>query len=433
MAPGSPDRVLRSRPRGGPARVLLGHKFFFDFGGIERHLFDLRELLACKGHAVIDFAMADPRNEASPYAADFVSGVDFHAGGREAWRALGRMLYSFEARRRLGRLADRERPDVAHLLSFYHHLSPSILHALRRRSIPVVHKLADYKAVCPVYTLMSRGAPCERCAGGRVWQVAELRCRDGRLAASAALAVESALHRWVLRSHDLVDLFLTPSRFMRDKVRAMGLAGPVRVLPNFVALDRWQPAPLPADPALAYAGRLTREKGVRLLIRAISGLRVRLKIFGEGPERAFVEQALRAGAVENVELVGHVDGPRLRRELAECTALVLPAMWYENNPHAVLEAYALGRPVVATDIGGLPEIVIHGETGLLVPPGDATALREAIRLVMEDAALAERMGKRGRQLVEASHSPEVFYEGLVAAYRDVGVPADRAGAVSRWR
>jgi glycosyltransferase involved in cell wall biosynthesis len=403
-----------------PARVLLAHKFFFDFGGIERHLFDLRDLLAQKGHTVVDFAMADPRNAPSPYAGDFVSHVDFQAPGRSALRAFGRMVYSFEARRRIARLADRTRPDVAHLLSFYHQLSPSILHPLRRRRIPIVHKLADYKAVCPVYTLMSHGTPCERCAHGRVWHVAMRRCRDGRLAPSLALAVESMFHHWVLRSYGMVDLFLTPSRFMRDKVIAMGLAGKVRVLPNFVVLDRWQSAPLPVEPVIAYAGRLVPEKGLRLLVSALKGLPVRLKILGEGPERSFLEEAIRARIVDNVEIVGHLDGPRLRAELRQCTALVLPAIWYENNPHAVLEAYALGRPVVATDIGGLPEMVRHGETGFLVPPGDVGRLREAIRLIAGDRALAEQMGKRARQLVEASHSPEVFYASLAEAYRDVG-------------
>ena len=404
-----------------PPRVLLAHKFFFEFGGIERHLFDVRALLAQRGHDVVDFAMADPRNAPSPYSADFVSRVDFRSPSRrEAWRAFGRMLYSFEARRRVARLVDRVRPDVAHLLSFYHHLSPSILHPLRRRGIPIVQKLADYKIVCPVYTLLSHGAVCERCAGGRVWQVAVRRCSDGRFGPSAALALESMFHRFVLGSQRQIDLFLAPSRFLKDKVLAMGLGGPVWVVPNFVALDRWRPAPLPAAPVIAYAGRLAPEKGLGVLLKAAEGFAFPVRVYGDGPERLRLEREARARGLDNVEFAGSLPVAALRDALRDCTALVLPAIWYENNPHAVLEAYALGRPVIATEIGGLPEVVVHGETGLLVPPNEPGSLRDSMRALCEDRGLTALMGRRARQFVETRHSPSVFYEHLAAAYREVG-------------
>jgi hypothetical protein len=235
-----------------------------------------------------------------------------------------------------------------------------------------------------VYTLLSHGTVCERCAGGRLWQVAIRRCSDGRLGPSAALALESMFHHWVLKSQRQVDLFLAPSRFLRDKVVGMGLTGRVRVLPNFVALDRWRPAPLPAEPVIAYAGRLSPEKGLRVLLRAAEAFPFRLRVFGDGPERPQLEQDARARGLTNVDFAGQLPGAALRGALRDCTALVLPAIWYENNPHAVLEAYALGRPVIATDIGGLPEIVMHGETGLLVPPNEPGRLRDAMRLILAD-------------------------------------------------
>ncbi len=373
------------------------------------------------GHDVVDFAMAHPDNLPSPYADDFVSRVEFgNPSWREAVRAVGRMCYSFEARRRIGRLVDRTRPDVAHLLSFYHQLSPSILGALDRRRLPIVHKLADYKVVCPVYTLYSRGAPCERCAGGRVHRVAVRRCRDGRLAPSVALALEAALHRWLLRSYDRVDLFLAPSRFMADKVRAMGLKGAIRVLPNFVDVERWRPLTLPAAPVVGYLGRVSAEKGVHVLVRAMRGLRCELRVFGDGPERAALERAVAASGLSNVRFRGHLEGEDLRAELAACVCVVVPSVWYENNPHSILEAFALGRPAIASDIGGLPELVIHGKTGLLVPPNAVEPLRDALRILSEDRGLAARLGRNARELVEACHSPEVFYAGLMAAYREVG-------------
>jgi glycosyltransferase involved in cell wall biosynthesis len=402
-------------------RILLAHKFFRPFGGIERHLFDLRRLLQDRGHDVVDFAMAHPDNLPSPYAADFVSRVEFRdPSGREALRALGRMCYSLEARRRIGRLVDRTRPDAAHLLSFYHQLSPSILGALHRRGLPIVHKLADYKVVCPVYTLYSHGAPCERCAGGRVHRVATRRCRDGRLGPSLALALEAVLHRWLLRSYGMVDLFLAPSRFMAAKVRSMGLAGAIRVLPNFVDVERWRPPALPAAPVVGYLGRLSAEKGVHVLIRAMDGLPAELRVLGDGPERPALERLAESRGLSNVRFLGHLAGPDLRAALAACMCIALPSVWYENNPHAILEGFALGRPAIASDIGGLPELVVHGQTGLLVPPNAVEPLRDAIRTLTEDRALTARLGAAGREMVETCYSPDAFYRGLMAAYREVG-------------
>jgi glycosyltransferase involved in cell wall biosynthesis len=403
-------------------RILIAHKFFRPFGGIERHLFDLRALLGRYGHEVVDFGMADPRNVPSPYAEHFVSHLDLRdASFRDTVRGLGRMLYSLEASRRIGGLVERRRPDLAHLLSVYHQLSPSILHALRRRQIPIVQKLADYKVVCPVYTLLSQGAVCDRCAHGRIYWVALRRCQGGRLGTSIALAIEAALHRWVLRSYSLVDLFLAPSRFLMDKVRAMGLPGTIRLLPNFVDVERWRPVPLPVAPVIVYSGRLVPEKGVDVLVEAMDGIPARLRILGDGPARPALERMIRARRSTNVELTGQLGDEALRAELAAARCVVLPAIWYENNPHAILEAFALGRPAIASNIGGLPELVIPGQTGLLVPPRDVARLQEAIQALVEDRALAHRLGVGARALIEASHSPEVFYQGLRAAYREVGV------------
>lgn len=365
--------------------------------------------------------MADPRNRPSPYAQHFVSNRSFEMrSSASALRLLGRMLYSLEASRRIGRLVAATRPDVAHLLSIYHQLSPSILRPLHRRGVPIVQKLADYKVVCPAYTLFSRGEVCERCTGGRVYQVALRGCHHGGWRPNLALAGEAALNRWILRSHALVDLFLAPSRFLMEKVRAMGLRGGIRLLPNFVDLDRWSPAPLPATPIVGYSGRLVPEKGVDVLVKAMEGVAARLWIFGTGPAQQALKGLVGQRGLMNVEFFGHLEEGALREKLAACRCVVQPSIWYENNPHSVLEAFAMARPVIASEIGGLPELVAHGETGLLVPPGDPGRLRDAIRLLCEDRPLAHKLGLSGRRFVEDRHSPESFYRGLREAYGEVG-------------
>jgi glycosyltransferase involved in cell wall biosynthesis len=97
--------------------------------------------------------------------------------------------------------------------------------------------------------------------------------------------------------------------------------------------------------------------------------------------------------------------------------VVVPSEWYENNPLSVLEAFALGRPVVGTRIGGIPELV-EGDRGLCVAPGDARALSVAIRELAADRARAERMGRAARRYVERMHSPEVHYQKLMRIYAE---------------
>lgn len=404
-------------------RVLLANKFFFNNGGSESVMFQEREFLRSVGVDVVDFSMRDPRNLPSPYAEFFVAPQTYGGltGAAARVGAALRLIHSPEAVRKIGRLIDRTRPDLVHCHNIYHQLTPSIIGAARRRGVPVVLTLHDYKPVCPVYTRLRGGRVCSECIDGGVSGVLRHRCADGSLARSALLYGEALVQRW-RKSYERVSVFVAPSEFMRVSVAGRLPAGSVQVLHNGVDTTARRPSFRDEGYAL-YLGRLSPEKGVETLLAAHAGLagRVPLRIAGTGP----LEAELRARHPA-AHWLGHLSGEELARTLAGASLVVVPSEWYENCPMSVLEAMACGKPVVASAIGGIPELVADGVTGLLFPPGDRDALAERLARLMGDPALRRSQGAAARERAEQRFSLARHNTALLRLY--LGVVEDARGS-----
>lgn len=339
---------------------------------------------------------------------------------RTATRVLTRSIYSLEAAKRLGEMLDEWQPDVAHLHSIHGHLTLSVLVELNRRGIPVVWTLHDYRLLCPNTQLMVRGQVCERCSGGRVWNCAIHRCKKDSAAASLVASVEAYVEMFVGVAKR-VECFIAPSAFLLSEFRRFGWDTSRFVhLGNFVPAARVVTERCPATGSFVYAGQLVQCKGVHTLIRAVGQIEgATLEIAGTGAD----EQQLRALAEEvapdRVAFHGHVSAHELAALRRTATAVVVPSEWFENSPYAVTEAFGAGCPVVAADIGGLPELVIHDENGLLFAPGDVSSLANALTLLKEDSQLVLRLADRAAaaatsmELGEYVEALEQIYEQAV--------------------
>jgi glycosyltransferase involved in cell wall biosynthesis len=402
-------------------RILQVNKFHWLKGGSERYYFDLQAELEARGHQVAVFSTRNPANRATPYEPYFVPRVDYHGKGlRKAIRLARDVIWNKDAAARLGRLLDDFRPDVAHLHNFHHQLSPSILTELSRRRIPVVQTLHDYKWVCPAYLFLSHGEVCERCGpGNRFHPVVRRRCHHDSFLRSLVVHLESS-RSWGRRDFDRVARFLAPSQFMADRVIAHGLPRErVQVMPYFIRTGSYRPAESTGAEFL-YAGRLSREKGLSILFDALarSEGRLRLAVAGTGPLEAELLERARDERL-GVEFLGHLRAQELHDAIRRSLAVVVPSLWYENQPYAVLESFALGVPVIASDIGGLPELVREEETGSLVPPGYAAGLRDAMDRMMSDRTGARRMGFNARALIEQEFDAEHAILALERLYGEV--------------
>ncbi|HST97760.1 MAG TPA: glycosyltransferase [Geodermatophilus sp.] len=398
--------------------LLVGNHWTEGPGGAETMLVLTADLLRAAGHVVVPFAVAEERTLPTPVRASLP--VAAGAGARtrfgEAWAG----VWSPSAYRALARVVDEVRPDVAHVHHVFERLTLSVLDALQRRGVPTVMTLHDYKPVCPNFRLFTEGAPCTRCLSGGYWQVVRHRCLEGSRWRSVAAAVDSYAAR-ARGVYDRVDRFVAPSAFLRDRVVEGGLpADRVEVLPNPVVAAP-SPRPAPGDPpAVLYASRLVAEKGVDTLLDAAGRLPegVRVRLAGSGR----LERAVRARVAAEglpVDVLGPLAPDRVAAELRAAAVAVLPALWWENCPMAVLEAAAQGVPVVASAVGGVPELVDDGTTGLLVPPGDADALSGALTRLLSDPAGAGRLGRAGWARVRSRHPPTAHVVALQEVYRRV--------------
>jgi glycosyltransferase involved in cell wall biosynthesis len=277
--------------------------------------------------------------------------------------------------------------------------------------------------------MVSGGRICERCQGRYYYNAILQRCVKGSLSFSVLNCLEAYIHK-AIRIYDFVDLFISPSEFNRDKLMSFGVdARRIRLLRNFVELE---PAP-PAAPGgcVLYCGRLGREKGVLTLIKAVERQSdVNLVIAGSGGEEATIGQYVREKQIPNVRLVGFVSGEAKKQLFREASLCVVPSEWYENCSLSVLEAFAWGKPVVASRLGGLPEQVKPGFTGLLFEPGNVSDLGEKIRYLIAHPDEASTMGRNARTLIEQVYSPEAHYNKLTGIYQEA-IARRRRGAARK--
>ncbi|GGM09492.1 MULTISPECIES: glycosyltransferase [Micromonospora] len=413
-------------------RVLHVNKFLYRRGGAEGYLLDVAELQRAAGDEVAYFGMTHPENDApTPYARHFPPLVELEPaprGLRPRTAAAARMIWSGASRRGLARVLDEFRPDVVHLHNIYHQLSPSVLAAARVARVPCVMTLHDYKLACPSYQMLDRGAVCDACVTGGPLRAARRRCKDGSLGASSLLAVESWLHR-ATRAYGPVQAFVSPSRFLADVMRRAGVfPDRMHVVRHFVDVAQTE-VKSTAGGSVVFAGRLSAEKGVDVLIDALAQLppEVHLDVAGDGPARDALTDLAGRRAPGRVRFHGRLDKARLHELIRSAAVAAVPSRWNENQPMAVLEAFACGVPVVTTDLGGLPELVTPGTDGEVVPADDPGALAAALHRTLADPHRAHRLGLAGRARVEREFSPRAHLERLREVYatatRRAGVPA----------
>jgi glycosyltransferase involved in cell wall biosynthesis len=404
-------------------RLLAINNYYYDRGGSEAIYFAHNRMLEELGWDIVPFSMEHPDNHATPWSKYFIEDLDAH-GEYSLVQKLARLpkvIYSFEARRKLGDLIDHVRPDIAHGHNIYHHISPSVLGLLKGRGIPTVLTLHDLKIACPAYNMLAPDGVCERCKGGRLYNVVSNRCINGSAAMSLVIMMEAVVHKLLGSYQRYVDAFIVPSRFYIQKFSEWGMpAASFHYVPNFVDVQRFEPRYEPGE-AFLYFGRIIRQKGVATLIQAAAAARIKLMIAGTGPQMEQM-RALATTLNADVTFLGHLGGRQLHAAIGGCRAVVLPSEWYENAPVSVLEAYASGKPVIGARIGGIPELIRENQTGASFESGNV----ESLAAVLADFAARPRqqlaeMGAAGRRWVAEDFTVGTYRQRIMSVYRELGV------------
>lgn len=402
-------------------RILQINKFYHIVGGVDRYFIEVSRLLEKKGHQVAIFSMDDKRNLKSVWQKYFVSNISFEDSDiRHGLKILLRMFYSFEARRKISLLLDNFKPDVAHVHQIYHQISPSILMELKKRKIPVVHTVGDYHLISPHHNnLFHHDHICEASKVHRYYQSFLRRCVKSSYLASLAEGLEQYLHYLSGIYQNNIDIYIAPSKFMEKKLVEYQIPEDKTVtLPYFINYEDYSPDYSGGDYIL-YFGRLYPEKGLKFLVEAMADLpKIKLKIAGSGPMRSQLKNMIRTGALKNIEMVDKFLSEReLRVLIKKCRFTVFPSESYEIFGISILESYALGKPVLASRIGAMPEIIKDCQTGILFDTSHKADFQKKLIKLWQNPRLSQKMGQNGRQLVEDVFNSDKHYLELMEIYK----------------
>jgi glycosyltransferase involved in cell wall biosynthesis len=389
-------------------RILMVNDYAVPTGGAETIMFDQRDWLRARGHEVRVFA-----SDAQIVPAGLPKS-DYHCRGATTRFQAVLSAFNPSASSALSKALNDFNPDIVHVKMFLWQLSPSILGALEGWA--AVYEIMTYKPVCPMGTkLLPDGQRCTKTAGAPC-------LLEGCLTPQSWLTMMAQRILW-LKSRKVFARLVTVSHTMRQRLEENGLR-PCSVIANGCHAHPARKQ-LSSTPLLAFAGRLSPEKGVDTLLKALGkvidrGPEAKLVIAGDGPQRkTLAELSRKLGVQQHVSFLGHVERPEMEKYFEEAWVQIVPSQWEEPFGVVTIEAMMRGMAVIASNHGGCAECVVDGRTGLLFPAGESDALADAISKLIQDKNLCEAMGSAGRKLALREYSFEKYATAWEDCYGEV--------------
>ncbi len=392
-------------------KILLVNWSWYATGGDWTYVENIHKLYEKHGYDVIPFSTHNKKNVFSPFSKNFVSAYDFKELNKKksignGIKALKTSIVSQDALYKLDRILDEHDIKVAHLNNVHHYITPSIIQKLHEKGIKILWTLHDYKIICPENSFVSNGTICEKCITGNFYNCTINKCKKNSYLASALASFE-AYYYHKKKIYDLVDTFLCPSKFILKKFKQFGfdesklfesnLCYDIPLIDNFKS--KYQTiinTPCTNEKYILYVGRLEEIKGVKTLLQAVKGTDILLKIVGSGNAQEDLKAQKEMEGINNVQFLGFKNKSEVFELINNSSFGVCPSEWYENFPFSVGEAFLFSKPVIGANIGGIPELVIDGETGLIFEPGNIAELKNKLLQLWQDEKSTELMGKNAR-------------------------------------
>ncbi|MDD6728000.1 MAG: glycosyltransferase [Eubacteriales bacterium] len=380
-------------------KILMVNKFLYPNGGSETYIFKIGEKLRELGHQVEYFGMEHPDRCVGNSLNLYTENMDFHnSSAVDKVKMSLKTVYSKEARDKMLAVLKDFQPDVVHLNNFNFQLTPSIIYAVddykkeTGRNVKLIYTAHDYQLVCPNHMMRNLDAHenCDKCLGGKY-----INCTKGKCIHSSALksllgSAEGYIYN-KKNTYKKIDKIICCSAFMEKALENNpNLNGRTTVLHNFV--DKEIPENTEKKDYVLYFGRFDEEKGIDTICQCAKRLPdVKFIFAGKGSKEDFIN------SIDNIENVGFKTGEDLDRLISEAAFTVYPSLWYENCPFSVLESISLGTPVIGANIGGIPELIDDGRTGMLFEAGNADDLTAKISKAFEDKELCRKMAENCKE------------------------------------
>lgn len=379
-------------------KILMVNKFLYPNGGSETYIFKLGEFFSSCGHEVQFFGMEHEGRIVGNRADSYTSDMDFHTGKLKKLLYPFKILYSMEARKKIRKVLNDFEPDVVHLNNFNFQLTPSVIYEVRafekkrNKKIKMIYTAHDSQLVCPNHLMRipSTGELCMRCTNGNYFACARNRCIHGSRLKSLLGSLEACLYKR-LHAYRKLDVIVCPSQFLKSQLdKYPDLESKTRVLHNFCGQTE---AVFEKEEYVVYFGRYSEEKGMGLLLELCAKLPDIPFVFaGDGPLKEEI------GKVGNITNVGFQTGDKLKEIVGKAQFSIFPSQCYENCPFSVMESQIYGTPVVASEIGGVPELLRDQETGLLCAPKDKKEWENKILSLWNHRETLEKMQENCRNV-----------------------------------
>jgi glycosyltransferase involved in cell wall biosynthesis len=397
-------------------KILEINKFNYIKGGADRHYLEVVKLLKSKGNEVSVFSMESPQNEFSPWKKYFVSYVGY---GQEdtTWQKIkgtARMFYSREARKKIKRLLDDFQPEIVHIHNIYHQLSPTILFEIKKRKIPVIMTVHDYKLINPNYNLFLRGKFYERCRNGKYYECFLDKCVKNSYFKSFLSMLEAYWHGMLGTYRKNIDLYLVPSTFVKKILKANGISEEkIKVFPHFAEKeslsDQTKTAKKRKQLNVLYSGRISRDKGVDQLIN----------IFREIPEADLylagqIEDGLAVPKLANIKHLGFLSPSELDKRIRESAFIVSASRLPETFGLIALEGMKMGKPFVGYDTGAYGEVVVNDRTGYLCQ--SESELKDRIKQLVTDEGLRILFSRNSLEQAK-KFDPDKYYKEIFDIFK----------------
>ena len=391
-------------------KILLVHNFYGSAAPSGENTAYRAEaaLLRNRGHSVVEFSRH--------------SDEILHAGFAGTVKGAASVVWNPFSLHALKRKLQEVRPDIVHVHNTFPLLSPSVFYASRERNIPTVMTMHNYRIGCSAGTALRKDQPCTLCLDRKsVIPALQYGCyRDSRIATlpvAAMIAYNNARDTW--RSN--VDAFITLTEFQREKMVQFGIpAESLFVKPHF--LER-PPQPVSwkdRENKAVFVGRLYAAKGIHVLLEAwrrMGKKAPQLEVIGDGPMREQLVRSIRESeASDSVSFLGNVTREETMKHIANAKLLVVPSLCFEGFPMVVQEAFALGVPVAASNIGSLPYLITENKNGRLFMPGDAEAISSSVTEMLADDTTLSILGEGARRDFDEKYTAEENYSQLMAIY-----------------
>lgn len=396
-------------------KILMVNKFHYLKGGSEKYYFDLAKLLLEHGHEVAFFSMKNDKNIKTDCKEYFVENSDMDS--KNPFKAFD-IIYSKRNEKIMEKALDEFKPDLVHLNNFQRQLSASIIEPIKKRKIPIVFTAHDLQAICPAIVMLDNSKNiCEKCKKGKYINCTKGKCIKNSKLKSLLGTIEGKYYRNNKIYTDKIDKIITPSEFYKSKLIEDGIPKEkISAIHNFIDIENYDVNVEDEGYALFY-GRLIKEKGVFNLLKAFSKIKNRkLFIAGDGPDKEKIEKYIKDKNIKNVVMLGFLPTEQIKEYVRKARFIVVPSVWYENCPYSILETLAMGKTIIGSDLGGIPELVKNDKTGLIYHYKDEEALKDKMNELFENKDLAKKLGNVAKDYARNEFSKENYYKKIIKIY-----------------